>query len=109
MSMDSKILTAVKTVVSECKPNIYEGTSKEYAVYTYSQFPVIHADGRPDAIRYSIFVHLYLPKGVNPNAKKKLLANALLNAGFTYPSIVNASDSNGQHYSFECQAVDGDV
>lgn len=109
MTIDSRINTAVKTVVAECRPNVYDGSSLEYAVYNYTQIPAINADGRPHAMRYLIQVNVYLPHGKNPNQIKKTLANALLTAGFTYPTITNASDSNGQHYAFEFEGMDGEV
>lgn len=50
-----------------------------------------------------------MPHSVNPNSKKKAIARALNNAGFTYPEINNASDDDGQHYSFDCEGTDGEV
>lgn len=109
MSIDAKINDAIKSVVSECKPNIYTGTAKEYCVYTYDEIPELFAESTANAKRYSINVNLYMPHGANPNAKKKAIATALKQAGFTYPEITNASDSDGQHYSFDCEVTDGEI
>lgn len=105
-TIDERINTAVKTVVAECKPNIYKGTATEYCVYTYDELPTLHSESRPDVTRYLIQVNLYLPTGTNPNTKKHNLAEALYGAGFTYPSITNASDAAGQHYAFDCEGAD---
>lgn len=107
-SIDKRIIDAVKTIVPDIKPNQYKGSSETYCVYNYSEIPSIHADSEPHAIRYIIQLHYYLPHRTNPNTTKRSISNALLGAGFTFPSIVNASDNEGQHYVFEFEGL-GDL
>jgi hypothetical protein len=109
MSIDATIRTALTPIVPIVKPNVHTGTELEYIVFNYTELPTLHADDRPHAIRYLVQLHWYLPTNVNPNAKKKQIKNALMSADFTYPSVINASDGEGQHFVFECQYVDGDV
>lgn len=109
MSIDAKIRTALTPVVSVVKPNVHTGSDTEYIVFNYTELPTLHADNVPHAIRYLVQVHWYLPTNVNPNTKKKQIKQALLNADFTYPSVTNASDSEGQHFVFEMEYCDGDV
>lgn len=109
MNISERIRSAVTPVVQECEPNEYTGSSLEYAVFTFTELPVLHADGKPGAIRYLIQIGYYLPHGVNPHAKLKSLQNSIFEAGFTYPSVTNASDDEGQHYALSFEGTDGDI
>ena len=109
MSINSTIRAAITPIVPECVPDQYSGTATEYCTFNYSEIPDAFGDESPEAIRYLVQLHYFLPTGANPYAKKKQLKNALLSAGFAYPSVTNASDSDGQHYVLESEYCDGDV
>lgn len=109
MSLNTIIRAAITPIVTECVPDQYGGTATEYCTFNYSELPDAFGDDSPHAIRYLVQLHYFLPTGANPYAKKKQLKNALLNAGFTYPSVTNASDGDGQHIIFETEYSDGDV
>lgn len=109
MSINSTIRTAITPIVTDCVPDQYTGTATEYCTFNYSEIPDAFGDELPEAIRYLVQLHYFLPTGASPITKKKQLKNALLNAGFTYPSVANASDADGQHYVLECEYADGDV
>ena len=82
-------------------PQVYTGAETEYIVFNYSEYPLEFADDAPQTVGYSVQVHLFLPLKVNPNTKKESIKNALFSAGFTYPSIQDVTDEEGQHYVFE--------
>lgn len=108
--LDSKIRAAVEPLVSVCVPDIYTGDKKEYCTFNYNEIPAAFGDNRPNAVRYLVQVHWFLPLKRRPNPKKKELRRALLAVrGFSAPEIVNANDGEGQHYVYEFEAVDGDV
>jgi hypothetical protein len=109
MSINSTIRTAITPIVAVCVPDVYTGTATEYCTFNYSELPEIFADGKPDVIRYLVQLHWMFPRNTSPFAKKKQIKNALHNAGLTYPSVTNASDSDGGHLIFECEATDGEV
>lgn len=109
MTVDEMLETAVSSVVSECSPIRYTGSATTYATWNYTTLPAVFADSDPDAARYLIQVHLFLPHNVNPNALKLQLARALHEYGTTYPSTTPANDNNGQHYALECEYTDGTV
>ena len=88
-------------------PNIYTGDELEYIVTNYSTIPEVYADRAPHAARYVVQVHYLLPHGQNPNTMLQGLSRALWEQGFTWPGIVNAGDSDGQHYVLECEYADG--
>lgn len=108
MSVDSTISGALETVLPGANfPNIYTGTLLDYAVWAYTEIPTVYAERAPRAARYLIQVHYYLPAKQNPNPTKRQLQQALFSAGCTWPSILNASDAEGQHYVLECEYADG--
>ena len=104
MNVDSALKAAISSLFP-CAPNVYTGSALEYVVWNCYTIPQAFAEELPAAARYPTQVHYYLPHGKNPNPGKLQLQRALFNAGFTWPSITNASDSEGQHYVLECDFV----
>lgn len=110
MSMDSLVRAALLPIVPIVQPQQYDGEALEYITYVCTTLPELPAEGRPAALRYLLQISWYLPHGVNPNEKKRQIAEELWAAGLTYPSVTDASDEEGQHYVFECEgAEDGHV
>lgn len=109
MRLHSVLRSAVLPLVPVCEPGVYEGDQPEYCTFLVTDLPDLFAEGRPHAMCYLVYLHWFLPSGVNPLAKKRQLCRALLAAGFTYPNVEDASDEEGQHFVFECQYADGDV
>lgn len=104
MNLDERIRTALAGICDVVVPQVYTGEKPEYIVYNYSEYPISFANNSPRMAGYSIQIHLFMPLKVNPNAKKESIKNALFAAGFTYPSIVDVTDEDGQHYVFETAA-----
>ena len=109
MSINSTIINAITPIVPVCVPDMYTGTATEYCTFNYSEIPDNWGDNAPHAIKYLVQLHWFLQSGVNPSVKKKRIKNALLAADFTYPSVVNATDNDGQHFIFETEYCDGEV
>lgn len=108
MSVDSKISAALESVLPQAVfPNVYTGAALEYVVWAYTEIPTVFAERAPRAARYLVQVHYYLPHKLNPNQKKRALQRALFESGCTWPSVLNASDAEGQHYVLECEYADG--
>lgn len=106
MSCDEAINDAFAEILP-LYPNVYTGDELTYLVYNYYVLPEVFAESVSHASRYSIQLHLYLPQKVNPNALKLSIIGACVNNGFTYPSMTNSSDDEGQHYVFEFEYVNG--
>ena len=106
ISCDEAINNAFEDILP-IYPNVYTGADLEYLVYTYYVIPEVFADSVSHASRYSIQLHYYLPQKENPNPTKLAIISACTSGGFTYPSMTNASDSEGQHYVFEFEYVNG--
>ena len=59
------------------------------------------------AARYLVQAHYYCPHRKNPQATILAAERALVDAGFTWPSLTDASDEDGQHWVLECEYTDG--
>lgn len=104
--LDNAAMAAISPLFPDaCAPNVYEGSAVEYVVWNAYQIPEVYAERRPAAARYPTQVHYFLPNGKNPTEGKLALQRALFEHGFTWPSITNASDSEGQHYVLECDFI----
>lgn len=101
------IRTTCETVVPDVFPQLYTGPLLRYIVYNYNIIPVVWAESGPAASRYLVQVHFYLPHKEEPREAILGLQRALFNAGFTWPSVVDAEDSDGQHWILECEYADG--
>ena len=88
-------------------PNVYTGPLPEYVVWNYTEIPAVYAERAPRASRYLCQVHLYYPHKKSPLEAIQALRWALFDAQFTWPSLTDASDSEGQHWVLECEFADG--
>ena len=101
MNLDERIRTALTGICDVIVPQVYTGTATEYIVFNYSEYPLEFADNAPHTVGYSIQVHLFMPLKANPNTMKNSIQNVLFTAGFSYPSIQDVTDEEGQHYAFQ--------
>ena len=88
-------------------PNVYRGHLTEYIVWNKAINGALWAEGGPEAAIYSVQVHLYAPQEKNVTEGILAIMNALFTAGFTWPSVTDASDEEGQHYELWCEYCDG--
>lgn len=107
MSVDEALQTALTSLGIPVSPNLYKGEALEYIVTNYTTIPEVYAERVPHACRYLVQVHYMVPHGVNPNSTVNDISKALWDALFTWPSVTNASDGDGQHYVLECEYADG--
>lgn len=103
MGINEAILDAVTPVVPEVAANQYRGDETTYATFNYQENPYHFADDAPEAMRYDVQVHLFLPHSQDPRTLNRGIRRGLVAMGFTHPTIVNMSDGEGQHYVFECE------
>ena len=103
----NETLRAVLDTIAPAEADTYEGKKAVYITFNYDTTPINYGDDEPEQERASIQVHLYAPIGYDITAKRRAVKKALVSAGFTYPAYTNASDKDGQHHVFECQAVEG--
>lgn len=107
-TMSEKLQTALERVLpGEVYPIVNTGGGTEYFVWNYSVLPAVWADSRPHAARYLVQAHYYCPHRKNPQETILAAERALDGAGFTWPSLTDASDEEGQHWVLECEYTDG--
>lgn len=119
MSINARIIEAVTPVVSVCVPEPYDPNSgeaaSEYCTFEYTEMPDSFGDDGPEVIRYLIRMNYFAPLSTvngasnNTMARRKALRQAIHDAGFTYPSVENATDDEYQHFVYEFEDVDGEV
>lgn len=119
MSINERIIAAVKQVILTCVPEPYDPDSgeaaSEYCTFSYSEQPDGFGDDAPEVIRYLIRVIYHAPlrrssgESNNTLPTRKALRQAIFAAGFTYPSVENLTDEAGQRFAFEFEGFDGEV
>ena len=109
MSVDAALQSALRPLGLPVFPNKYTGKLTTYITTNWTMLGAAHGGDFAGAARYLVQVHYYLPHKKNPNAVIEALCKALHAAGFTAPSVQNASDGSGQHYVLECEGIDGGV
>ena len=93
--------------VPVCEPAVYRGDQECYCTYNATEVPAGFGDDAPHAVRYLIQLHYFCPLLGNLLPTVRQLQAALLAAGFTYPSMEDASDLDGRHYVLEFEGVGG--
>ena len=103
-SVDNALMDTLDPILpGRVFPNVYVGRETEYLVTTVTTLPEVVGENGPAAARHLVIVRYYLPTGKNPNPTKLQILQALWEAGFTWPTIMPASDSEGQGWVFECE------
>ena len=106
--MSEKLQTALSSVLpGSVFPHFFTGEGTEYFVWNYSVINTLWAESRPNAARYLVQAHYYCPHRENPRTVLVAAERALVDAGFTWPSLTDASDEEGQHWVLECEYTDG--
>lgn len=92
--------------------DVYTGTEKEYLVFNYQTIPSNFADDEPQHERVLVQVHLFARHTVSTTKLEKQIKRALFDAGYTWPSRMNATEetrsSTGttRHIVFECETAE---
>jgi len=106
MSIESRIRLALAPFEYKVYPDTYNGPDKTYFVFNHNTIPDDFGSNLPWHERALIQVHLFCPHTFDSVKLRKDIKLALLDAGFTYPSMTNASDEDGQHWVFEFQTAE---
>lgn len=64
-------------------------------------------DDEPGAEVWLVQVHLFAPLWENCVGRVRETKRALFAAGFTWPDVTDATDTDGQHYVFEFKTAQG--
>lgn len=107
MSIESIIKTALSPLSIPVKPDGYIGEATEYTTYNYDTSGGGYGDDKPMHEVYSVQVHYFCPLSFNSVAKRTQLKQLLFAADFSWPDMTDATDEDGQHWVFECEALMG--
>ena len=107
MSVASRIRAAVAEFGYPCEQISYDGTAETYFTFNMFSTPADFGDDEPGAEVWTIQLHLFAPFVLDTTALRKQIKAAIRAAGFTAPSMVDASevvrvaDGTEQHLVFE--------
>ena len=104
MSINSLLKAALEPIVPT-EADTYEGKQGTYITFDYQSIPDDWGDDEPGCERFLIPVHLFAPTGADTVQTRRTIKRVLVAAGTTWPSMVNASDKDGQHLVLECEIV----
>jgi hypothetical protein len=107
MNINNEIKAALASISLPVDPTPYLGTAKEYITFDYFSNGDGFADDHPEYERYVIYVRYYAPLTTNTLSKVKLIKAALFTAGFSFPSVQDLTDKDGQYWLFQCEKVVG--
>lgn len=111
MTMNQRIIEAVKDTDLTCWPwDVYQASQDDllsaYLVFNYETVPETFGANDVPYDKYLIQLHLFTPRSTDTVSLRKSIKKMIHQAGFTRPSEENASDSDGQHYVFEFEAIE---
>ena len=105
-SLNERLIAAVRPVAGVCVPDLYLGEQEIYCTFNFTEIPSLFGDDISLATLYLVQLHLFLPLKAGSVALRRQLRDALVAAGFTAPTIANATDELTQHYVYEFQTMD---
>lgn len=104
MSVASDLKTLLETLGYPVAQNQYTGTATTYITFNYTTNPGLFAGDVPEVDVYQLMVHLVAPITVNTTTLQKTIKDLLMNAGYPYPTMIDASDDpTEQHLVFETE------
>ncbi|MDE7261954.1 MAG: hypothetical protein K2N78_07870 [Oscillospiraceae bacterium] len=119
MSVEEKIVSALAPFGDPVDASLLYAAAQDlperYYTFACSSFGDDFGDDEPGCERWLVTVHYFAPLCNEDIAGRvKKTKRALHRAGFTWPSSVDASDQDGRHIVFECEAaeevdVDGEI
>lgn len=111
VSVESRIVGALSPFGDPVEKSLlYAAANKRprrYYTFTCQSFGDAYGDDEPGCERWLVQVHLFAPLAENCILRAAQTKKALFGAGFTWPSMVDATDQDGQHYVFECETAEG--
>lgn len=112
MSVASDITAAVGFTGYPVHQISYDGTATTYFVLNMNAIPTNFADDAPQHDRWLVQLHFFAPFTLNTTTIRRRIRDALFAAGYSYPSLVDASettrasDGTEQHVVFEFEVAE---
>lgn len=102
--VNSTIINALQSI-APVYPDFYTAKEKEYIVFTYDISPRLFGDNDAEYDIFNVRIDYVAPAKQNVIRKRVAIIKALKEIG-TYPTEVNASIDEYQHYVYENEMVD---
>ena len=106
MNVNKIIVSALRPFGLPIAENLYEGKEKKYFTYNFADDRMEDAgDDTAQAYVAYLQIHYFCPMSDSYADMKRSIRRALIGAGFTPPSVVDASDTadRTRHLVFECE------
>ena len=103
MGVYERVKTVLDTHGYPVETDEYGGGAERYFVVMIDTSPTNFADNSPRHERCSIMVHFIAPRSDDISTMIGEIKSALFAAGFTWPSVVQAGDSQRWREIFEFQ------
>lgn len=103
-NVEKRLIEALAFTGYKVYNGVFTSDDDVYFVFVNDVTPVYFGD---DTALYAVNLlqlHLYCPLTQNTTVLRKSVKRALEDAGFTYPSEVNATDEHMQHIVFEFES-----
>jgi len=105
LTVNEKIVQAMKPFGLPVVADFFGGGNKEYITFNYSDSAALSGDDRPVEDVAEVQIHYFLPMDKDYLDIKRRMRAALLDAGFTYPdaTVLAEPDGKTRHIIFECE------
>ena len=111
MSVEAEVKAALDVFGDPVEKSVLYAAAGErparYYTFSCDSMGDDFGDDGPGAEVWLVQVHLFAPLGENCIRRARETKRALFAAGFTWPDMTDATDTDGQHYVFECETVQG--
>ena len=111
VSINQYIVTTLSGIGLPVSDGLYQGRATEYIYFVVADDRGgDFGNDRALSDEYSVQIHYVCPWQDSYTEKKALIREALEDAGFTYPAVINLSDSSNKirHLCFECEISSDD-
>lgn len=110
MTVNEIIIKALEPFGIPVKPDFYNGPEPKYFTFNYADDRgADYGDNMPLSAVVYMQIHYFCPMTEDYLYAKKKIRKALFNAGFTYPSVTDATIAEDEirHLVFECDIENG--
>lgn len=105
MSVNQQIIEALSPTGWLVAADVKQAETNQYFVFNYDSLGDNFGDNAPHDERYLIQIHLFCPSTLDTVDLRNTVKRLLFESDFTFPSVYDASDEDGQHWVFECETV----
>ncbi len=110
MNVEEKIVAALAPFGDPVEKSLLYAAANDlppqYYTFSCSSSGADFGDDEPGCERWLVNVHFFAPLRGNISRRVKQTKKALFQAGFTWPSTVDAGDQEGQHIVFVCEIAE---